>query len=84
MALDNLVQTVREQLRARLNQADQTGLWQEVDRNLNAVLTEVFAKMDLVTREEFDRQSALLSEARVKLQTLETQLKALEALAKPV
>ena len=84
MALDNLVQSVREQLRARFNQADQAGLWQEVDRNLNAVLTEVFAKLDLVTREEFDRQSALLSEARVKLQALETQLKALEALTKPV
>jgi BMFP domain-containing protein YqiC len=84
MALDNLVQSVREQMRARFYQADQAGLWQEVDRNLQAALQEVFARLDLVTREEFDRQSALLSEARVKLQGLEAALRDLEAKTKAV
>jgi len=82
MALDNLVQSVREQVQARFYQAGQAGAWQELDRNLQAVLGEVFAKLDLVTREEFDRQSALLSDARVKLQALEKQLRDLEAQAK--
>ncbi|MDO8331061.1 MAG: accessory factor UbiK family protein [Fluviicoccus sp.] len=84
MAIDNLVQAVREQVEARFYQAGQGGAWQELDRNLQAVLSEVFAKLDLVTREEFDRQSVLLSEARVKLQSLESQLRDLEARAKPV
>lgn len=79
MSLDNLVQSVREQLKSRFDQSNQAGLWQEVDRNLQAALQEVFARMDLVTREEFDRQSALLSEARTAQQALETRLKDLEA-----
>lgn len=84
MAIDNLVQAVREQVEARFYQAGQGGAWQELDRNLQAVLSEVFAKLELVTREEFDRQSVLLSEARVKLQSLEAQLRDLEARTKPV
>jgi hypothetical protein len=78
MALDNLVQKVREQVRERYLQSNQSALWQELDKNLHAVLQETFAKMELVTREEFDRQTVLLSEARQKLQALEKQLKALE------
>lgn len=78
MALDNLVQKVREQVRERYLQSNQSGVWQELDKNLQAVLQETFAKMELVTREEFDRQTVLLSEARQKLQALEKLLKALE------
>ena len=78
MVLDNLVQKVREQVRHRFEQANQTGAWQELDKNLQSVLQEVFAKMELVTREEFDRQAQLLGEARMKLQMLEKQLKSLE------
>ena len=79
MALDNLVQSVREQMRARFYQADQAGLWQEVDRNLQAALQEVFARLDLVTREEFDAQSRLLTRMREKLEMLERRVEALEA-----
>jgi BMFP domain-containing protein YqiC len=78
MALDNLVQKVREQIRERYEQSNQSGLWHELDKNLQAILQETFAKMELVTREEFDRQSQLLGEARLKLQSLEKQLKLLE------
>lgn len=78
MVLDNLVQKVQEQVRDRFLQANQSGAWAELDKNLQAVLQEVFAKMELVTREEFDRQAQLLGEARMKLQALEKQLKSLE------
>ena len=78
MALGNLVQKVREQIRERYEQSNQSGLWHELDKNLQAILQETFAKMELVTREEFDRQSQLLGEARLKLQSLEKQLKLLE------
>ena len=36
------------------------------------------SKMDLVTREEFDIQTAVLSKTREKLELLETRLKELE------
>ncbi|MDO9178878.1 MAG: accessory factor UbiK family protein [Agitococcus sp.] len=76
--LDNLVQKVREQVRERYMQSNQSGLWHELDKNLQAVLQETFAKMELVNREEFDRQTVLLSEARQKLTALQAQMKALE------
>ncbi|MFO1391682.1 MAG: accessory factor UbiK family protein [Agitococcus sp.] len=78
MALDNLVQKVQDQVRERFLKANQSGAWQELDKNLQAVLQEVFAKMELVTREEFDRQAQLLGEARMKLQALEKQLQSFE------
>lgn len=78
MALDNLVQKVQEQVRERFLQANASGAWLALEKNLQAVLQEVFAKMELVTREEFDRQTHLLGEARIKLQALEKQLKSLE------
>lgn len=81
MALDNLVHSVREQLRQRIGQMETSGAWQEFDRNLQVVLQDVFARLDLVTREEFDRQSQLLAEARQQLRKLETQLRELEAAA---
>jgi BMFP domain-containing protein YqiC len=76
--LDNLVQKIREQVQARYEQSNQSGAWQELDKNFNAVLQEVFAKMELVTREEFDRQTQRLGDARLKLQALEKQVKLLE------
>ncbi|MCB1658311.1 MAG: accessory factor UbiK family protein [Pseudomonadales bacterium] len=82
MALDNLVQKVQEQVRERFVQANQSGTWTELEKNLQAVLQEVFAKMELVTREEFDRQAQLLGDARMKLQALEKQLKSLETQVK--
>ena len=78
VALDNLVQKVQDQVRERFLKANQSGAWQELDKNLQAVLQEVFAKMELVTREEFDRQAQLLGEARMKLQALEKQLQSFE------
>lgn len=78
VVLDNLVQKIREQVQERYAQSNQSGAWQELDKNFHAVLQEVFAKMELVTREEFDRQTQRLGEARLKLQALEKQVKLLE------
>jgi len=53
-------------------------LRQEFHQNAKAVLTAGLRKMDLVTREEFEVQKAVLAKTRQKLKTLEAQLKALE------
>lgn len=46
--------------------------------NFRAVLQSGLARLDLVTREEFDVQSGVLRRARERLEQLESRLKALE------
>ena len=49
-----------------------------IEKNAKAVLSGVFSKLDLVTREEFDIQSQVLARTREKLKTLEARVDALE------
>ncbi|WP_455207301.1 ubiquinone biosynthesis accessory factor UbiK [Kaarinaea lacus] len=51
----------------------------DVEKNVRAMLQSTFAKMDLVTREEFDVQSAVLARTREKLEKLEKQIAELES-----
>jgi hypothetical protein len=51
----------------------------DMDKNLRGLLQNVFAKLDLVTREEFDVQSQVLLRTREQLQQLEQTLAELEA-----
>jgi ubiquinone biosynthesis accessory factor UbiK len=50
----------------------------DVQKNLRALLQANFAKLDLVTREEFDVQRSVLLRAREKIAQLEERLAALE------
>ena len=54
------------------------GLGDELERNFRAVLTSTFARLDLVTREEFELQQALLARTREKLDGLIGRLAELE------
>ena len=51
----------------------------DVKKNLRALLSATLTRMDLVSREEFDVQSALLVRTRTRLAALERQVTALEA-----
>lgn len=51
----------------------------EVRKNLKEVLSASLSRMDLVSREEFEVQSAVLARTREKLERLEAQVAALEA-----
>lgn len=51
----------------------------DLEKNLRSLLQSAFAKMDLVTREEFDVQTQVLLRAREQLQQLEQKLNELEA-----
>jgi len=46
----------------------------DVEKNFKSILQQQFAKLDLVTREEFDTQNAVLLRTREKLEALEKQL----------
>lgn len=50
----------------------------DMEKNLKAALNATFARMDLVTREEFDVQSELLSKTRQLLHELENKVEQLE------
>jgi BMFP domain-containing protein YqiC len=51
----------------------------ELENNFRTVLRDGLAKLDLVTREEFEVQEAVLRRTREKLDRLEQQMKALES-----
>lgn len=50
----------------------------DFNKNVRALLQSSFAKLDLVTREEFDVQREVLKRAREKLTQLEGRLAELE------
>jgi ubiquinone biosynthesis accessory factor UbiK len=50
----------------------------DIEKNAKAALGGVFAKLDLVTREEFDVQAQVLARTRAKLKDLEARVTALE------
>ena len=50
----------------------------EIEKNVRAMLASTFARLDLVTREEFDVQTAVLARTREKLAELEAKLAELE------
>jgi BMFP domain-containing protein YqiC len=51
----------------------------DLQRNLKAVLSQQFAQLELVTREEFDTQVRVLARTREKLQEMERRLAELES-----
>ena len=53
---------------------------EDVEKNFRTILQSAFAKMDLVTREEFDAQVAVLERTRKKVEKLE---KLVGQMAKP-
>jgi BMFP domain-containing protein YqiC len=50
----------------------------DIEKNAKAVMSGLFAKLDLVTREEFDIQAQVLARTREKLKALEARVDALE------
>ena len=51
----------------------------DLDKNLRAAVQAALARLDLVTREEFDVQSKVLARSRAMIEQLEKQVAALEA-----
>lgn len=53
-------------------------LGEDLEKNFRSLLVSGFERMDLVTREEFDLQAAVLERTREKLEQLEARLSELE------
>lgn len=52
---------------------------EDLRKNLKALLGQQFARLELVTRDEFDTQSQVLARTRAKLEALEARVAELEA-----
>ena len=52
---------------------------EELQQNFKSLLQSGLARLDLVTREEFDVQRAVLLRTREKLEALEREVQALES-----
>ena len=74
---DNLVNRILE-LVGRHVPEGVAALGQDLRQNLAAAVKESLAKMDLVTREEFEIQTRVLARTRQRLEKLEQQLLEME------
>jgi BMFP domain-containing protein YqiC len=54
--------------------SDLAVLKQDLEKSVRVLLQSTFQKLDLVTREEFDVQTAVLARTREKLEALERRL----------
>ncbi|RJF97487.1 accessory factor UbiK family protein [Noviherbaspirillum saxi] len=71
-------------LQSKINQAIENSPMKDVEKNVKAMMTQGFSKLDLVTREEFDIQAQVLAKTRAKLEALEARVAELEVqLKKP-
>jgi BMFP domain-containing protein YqiC len=68
-----------EELSAKLSAAANNSPVRDIEKNMRALLAQGFAKLDLVTREEFDVQTQVLARTREKLTALEARVAELEA-----
>ncbi len=75
MINDNLIRSLGEQLGRFVSDARSR---EDMQQSLNAIVQNVFARLDLVTREQFDAQLETLERTRAQLDHLETELARLQ------
>ena len=78
MINQKLIDGLSEQLGQLLEGARNSSIDIELEQQIKALLQGTFNRMDLITRDEFDAQSAVLARTRTKLEQLEQQLQQLE------
>ena len=68
-----------DDLSAKLSEVMKSSPAKDIEKNVRALLMQGFAKLDLVTREDFDIQAQVLARTREHLTALEARVAALEA-----
>ncbi len=72
-SIDNLAKKLAESVPEGLR-----SMREDLETNFQGVLRSGISKLDLVTREEFEVQEAVLTRTREKLERLEEKLEAIE------
>ena len=70
---------ILEDLSARISEFLAASPAKDIEKNLRALLSAAFAKLDLATREELEIQAKVLARAGGKLSELEARVAELEA-----
>ena len=73
-SLDKLASTLAESVPEGLR-----SVREDLEKNFKSALQSGIGKLDLVTREEFEVQEAVLARTRKKLEELESRLRELES-----
>jgi hypothetical protein len=68
-------------LSARLAALAASNPAKDLEKNFRGMLASTFAKLDLVTREEYDVQARMLARAKEKLAALEARVAQMESRA---
>ncbi|MCQ8181966.1 accessory factor UbiK family protein [Methylomonas sp. SURF-1] len=77
-AIDNLAERIAGAIPPGL-----TNLKDDVEKNVHALLQSGLAKLDLVSREEFEVQKSVLAKTRARLEELEKRVAELEQRLSP-
>ena len=72
--IDDLARQISESIPSGIK-----GMQQDLEKNIHTLLQGAFARLDLVTREEFDTQTRVLARTREKLEQLEKIVAELES-----
>jgi BMFP domain-containing protein YqiC len=72
-----------DEIAARIGKALEGSPAKDIEKNVKAMLTSGLARLDLVTRQEFDVQAEVLRKTRDKLERLEALVAELEAKMPP-
>ena len=75
MINENLIRSLGEQLGRFVSDA---AAREDMQKSLDAIVQNVFARLDLVTREQFDAQLETLERTRAQLERLESELTKLQ------
>ncbi|MBC3883747.1 accessory factor UbiK family protein [Undibacterium griseum] len=65
-------------IQSKISQALENSPARDIEKNVKAIMTQGFSRLDLVTREEFDIQAQVLAKTRAKLEALEARIAAME------
>ena len=67
-----------DEIGSKVNEILASSPARDVEKNMRAMLSGAFSRLDLVTREEFDVQQEVIKRTRIKLAELEDKVRKLE------
>lgn len=82
----NFIDSLTEKVSSLLSgSGEANGFQKDLKKNVRAVVASAVSKLDIVSKEEFDAQAAVLKRSREKIDKMEQQLAELTAqLDKPI
>ena len=79
----NFTSKTLDELAAKIGKAVEASPAKDIEKNVKALLQGGLARLDVVTRAEFETQTAVLQKTREKLERLEARVAELEGRVAP-